>query len=115
MNIIEMAKQTVIELLNSNSTSRRTTAKEVADKMNLTLEDKVTAKAISGFVEAKLLDTPELQEFVLCQGRYGGIREVDLEAIKADKRAAEIKVKRQAAAAKAREARWAKYTPQPTE
>jgi len=104
-NIINLTRSTIETLINANSTSRRTTASEVAETMNQSLSDKekVTSDVVRSLVSSGLLNTKDVQEFELCKGRYGGIREVDIEGRKEDERKAQIKAKRQAAAAKARQ------------
>jgi hypothetical protein len=85
INIIEFAKQTTVNLLNSAGESRRTTAEQVASKMNAILEgnSQVTPVFIQELVRTGSLNVDGVHEVQLVRGRYGGIREKDIEGNKA--------------------------------
>jgi len=117
MNIIELAKKTTINLMNTASASRRVRAADVANEMNTILEgdERITSDVVKAFVAAGLLNNKGILEFKLTKGRYGGIREIDIEEKASSVKRLETLKKRQAAAANAREVRARKGKPAETQ
>jgi len=87
MNIIALIRSTINNQLNLSTISRRVTAEEVSHEVNKILEgsETVTPNIVRAYVQAGWLNTKGVQEFEVTQGRYGGIREVNVKSLKQSK------------------------------